>query len=345
MDDISNLGDVAWTEFFRQLVYNRWSISLFVRCRRGPWRQALIDCFNASNMIDTIEFRVFTNPNNWPHREVPYPSHRILDAEFLNHRPDEFYLGRDDGYHPCIVRSGEGAGILSMIDVDECVYNKAAFSLPGCGKRPKGYPAALPWPPLHPQNISDQNGEFFICPGCSRQYRPVDSPVPGCICQGWKSNAIVQLTEYRSFPGTGELNIGVRALQAFTAGQVIGEYVGELVPEEAVVPGTARKSRPLHDQIYPFTMCRYNRLNNPRKPEQMETIAIVSARITGNWTRFINTVPLRRDWNVVFDEITVADRVRIIVKTTRDIAFGEQLLASYGDEYMRDIFGQDWTGR
>jgi len=345
MDAILNEVNVVWTEFLTQLSNNLSSISLFVRSRRGPWREALIDYFNASNNTDTREYRAFANPGCWPHREVTYPSHRLLDIEFLHHRPDEFYLGRDNGYHPCIVRSGDGAGIVHMIDIDECVYDEAAFSLPGCGKRPSGYPAALPWPPLHPQNVSDQNGQFFTCQGCFRQYQPVGSPVAGCRCQGWKSNAIVQLTQYLPFPGTNELNIGVRALQAFTAGQVIGEYVGELVPEEAVMPPTARKVRPLHDQIYPFTMCRYNRLNNPRKPEQMGAIAVVSARLRGNWTRFINTAPLRTDWNVVFDEITVADRVRIVVRTTKDIAFGEQLIASYGEEYMKDIFGADWTGR
>lgn len=63
----------------------------------------------------------------------------------------------------------------------------------------------------------------------------------------------------------------------------------------------------------------------------------------GNWTRFINTSPLKADWNIELEQRVIADRIRILVSSLWPIVFGEELIASYGPDYMKSLFGQGWA--
>jgi hypothetical protein len=132
------------------------------------------------------------------------------------------------------------------------------------------------------------------------------------------------------------------AMQPFESRKIIGEYVGQLLPPGRADP--ALKNNIFADDVYTIDLNAAVMGQENGRVTSMPggKIADVSAGWRGNWTRFINTSPRKADWNVELVQWLIADRIRILVRTIKPIAFGEQLIASYGTDYMKSLFGPDW---
>ncbi|CUS12579.1 unnamed protein product [Tuber aestivum] len=127
-----------------------------------------------------------------------------------------------------------------------------------------------------------------------------------CNLENW-SPARVELI------GTSGRGTGVRALQSFKAGEIIGEYVGELIsndqPEEEndVYVLWGHKNSPATD-CYSTTSYHY-----------------------GNWTRFVNHAC---DPNCTIDHVARRGKILSVYRITKDIPMFEEITTNYGIGYF-----------
>jgi SET domain len=149
-----------------------------------------------------------------------------------------------------------------------------------------------------------------------------------------KASSRVELLQY---PGRG---IGVRALKAFRAGEIMAEYVGEIYPEYVIKKdGKNRVSLyPNNDGItYKFHQAMEDRVEERRKstsPDNESKSMIIDPAIKGNWTRYMNH-SCRGATEFVYR--FVGDKKLPIVIATRDIQFGEEVTVDYGAGYWKDL--------
>ncbi|OJJ99902.1 hypothetical protein ASPACDRAFT_43537 [Aspergillus aculeatus ATCC 16872] len=128
--------------------------------------------------------------------------------------------------------------------------------------------------------------------------------------------------QVQSMPGelvelvkTADRGIGVRALWPFRKGDILGEYIGRLIPDG---------SKP--DQTYALAW---------EAPSDPRTRGIVSidAYYQGNWTRFVNHAC--KNASVEYRCRTFGDRAAMTLEATRDIAMYEELTVNYGPRYWK----------
>lgn len=110
--------------------------------------------------------------------------------------------------------------------------------------------------------------------------------------------------EIRNAPPLGK---GVFATRGFEMGDVLGEYIGKLLPTD---------SAPDESDMYQYTC---------------DGVAVITAKELGNWTRFINH---DCEPNVEVDDNHYGGRRALIFTANRDIAPGEQLAIDYGVDYF-----------
>ncbi|OBT89367.1 hypothetical protein VE02_01397 [Pseudogymnoascus sp. 03VT05] len=304
-------------------------INFFARSHRLPWKEALIDYFD--DIGDT-------GPDSAPFRNGVWPTGIPVHP-----------LGLDDDIFEDMnmVMSGSRKD-RPMENIKECVFDRRYW--------PKTAPPT--WPANrtyvgHPQNVrnatagipANQADDFLICGYCDRTFVDTTTDGIGCVCVTWRvDNPCVQVHEYPPYPSAPSLvNKGVMAMQAFAKDEVIGEYVGMLLPPGRADPSI--RNNVVADDVYTIDLnaAVVATVDGEETTIPGDKIADVSAAWKGNWTRFINTSPRKNDWNVQLEQRLVANRIRIIVRTTRRIAFGEELIASYGTDYMKTLFGDRWT--
>ncbi|PYI08724.1 SET domain-containing protein [Aspergillus sclerotiicarbonarius CBS 121057] len=136
---------------------------------------------------------------------------------------------------------------------------------------------------------------------------------PGvCSCRLKRSPSdYVQLVE------AGTKGVGVRALANFKAGDILGEFVGKIMPPNY-----------RDDNVYALEV-------QPKTWQRIDgSIALISPKEYGNWTRYLNH---SCDAHTVFDARTVGDRVIMTVEARKDIAIFEEITVNYGNGY--------WTTR
>lgn len=127
---------------------------------------------------------------------------------------------------------------------------------------------------------------------------------------------LVQLTEY---PNKG---VGVRALTNIKAGDIIGEFIGEIIP-----------ASDLNDKSYETNI--YDMELVKRKPKVRDQfIGDISPAWRGNWVRFINH---SCESSTQFIHANVGKRVTVLVQAMRDISIFEEITVNYGEQY--------WNGR
>lgn len=125
---------------------------------------------------------------------------------------------------------------------------------------------------------------------------------------------LVELTEYQ------DKGIGFRALTNIKEGDVLGEYIGEFVPET--------------DKLYKHCLYDMEFEVPSGSPEGgMKNLGTVCPAHLGNWSRFMN---YSCDPSADFFGSTVGKHGTIIVKALRDIPIFEEITANYGDGYWRD---------
>ncbi|KAL2849242.1 hypothetical protein BJY01DRAFT_147462 [Aspergillus pseudoustus] len=116
------------------------------------------------------------------------------------------------------------------------------------------------------------------------------------------------LVELVERPGTGT---GVRALTNFKKGDILGPFIGELLP-----PGYSG------DPVYA--------LAHISKKDADTTIATVSPRHYGNWTRFLAH---SCNASTAFRARTIGDRTVMTIEAERDISAFEDITINYGKGY------------
>ncbi|KAF2852265.1 SET domain-containing protein [Plenodomus tracheiphilus IPT5] len=115
--------------------------------------------------------------------------------------------------------------------------------------------------------------------------------------------------------------IGTIARRNFAAGEVLGEYSGEIIPDDAVEECNGL----YHLHISPEL--DGEPIGSDRKPE---FIYFIDSGNVGDWTRFVNhsCAP-----NTSFDTVRVGDGVRCHLIATQEIQAGQEITTDYGKDY------------
>jgi SET domain-containing protein len=129
------------------------------------------------------------------------------------------------------------------------------------------------------------------------------------------------LVELIQYPIKGA---GIRALASFKAGAVLGEYLGEVVPN----------GRKCTDDIYALSQVGFQAMSSTGIPNP-KPLATTTSAYLGNWTRFINH---HCEANCVFVPVMVDDRVTTVVEATQDISIFDEITVNYGPQYWRQRF-------
>ncbi|PYH88329.1 SET domain-containing protein, partial [Aspergillus ellipticus CBS 707.79] len=133
------------------------------------------------------------------------------------------------------------------------------------------------------------------------------------------------------FPGemiqlvdTGTMGVGVRTLIGFKKGDILGEFLGRLFPPHYA-----------GDPVYALKM-----LSKTGVPPG--TVAMISPRRLGNWTRFINH---SCEPSMEFGMRTIGKRATMTLEPIRNIHAFEELTIDYGADYWQDLECQCGTPR
>ena len=179
-------------------------------------------------------------------------------------------------------------------NLTETVYREESFI---GTDRPRDWPARKAYP-SDPTLIGDSEEDCELCKDQS------------CLCHPCTSTSVVHpLVELRQYHGKG---IGVRTLQKIRRGDVLEEYVGQIVPVADE-----------QDSVYSVLF---------RRPEAFSDagIAQISAKRYGNWTRFINH---SCSASLGFRVMAIGEKYRIMVIAERDIDAFSELTIDYGPDY------------
>lgn len=343
MGVFENERDGIWQALLTELDMHMAVICFYARSRRVLWRETLVNYFNAISDAgpDSAPFR----SGVWP-ADVPIPPLGLSDDIFLDVHPHSFYFRLDGGAGRNLVASGSRAN-LPMVNIDDSIWDRRTWTKIA----PPSWPVNRVYPD-HPQNVrnatigipANQANDFLRCGGCNKEFVDISTEDLGCECDDWYVDyPCVQVHQYPSYPNAPNLlNKGVMAMQSFKPDDVIGEYVGMLLPPGRADPSI--RNNVFADDVYTIDLNApvIVRVNNTSTTIPGGKVADVSAGWKGNWTRFINTSPQKAHWNIELEQRLIADRVRIIVRVIRPITFGEELIASYGTEYMKSLFGDNW---
>ncbi|OBT73159.1 hypothetical protein VF21_07905 [Pseudogymnoascus sp. 05NY08] len=324
--------DDLWTLLVGHLAANKSSIEFFARSRGVPWLRAVRELIpglyrrNSEVLLSAFTDHVLGFYHQPPNSISDDALHQDLNA----HGPDTYYLSMTGAIVPILAPSYNDTqpSDLQVIDIEECTYDPDLF---------RQYAPTPEWPwqtwPCHPQvcDAPDIDGVYREPLRCSKCGLPFSGEedwhniFTGCLCydimHAWKG-ALIQIVEYPPFPNQPNVvNRGVRAMQAFARNVLIGEYTGILVPNADYDPHSE-----ICDNTYQFVL--YD-------PVYDRNIAAISARLCGNWTRFINHTEDEDKQNVEFAIVRILNRLRVMVLTTKEIKHGEEILGHYGDGYFK----------
>ena len=210
----------------------------------------------------------------WPfHLNHPY------EVVVPNVSQQSFRIPRLEGY----IRS----------NLTETVYRQESFIETD---RPRDWPAHKAYP-----SDPTLKGETEDCELCKDR---------SCLCHPCTSTSVVHpLVELRQYHGKG---IGVRTLQNIRRGDLLEEYVGQIVPVTDE-----------QDSVYSVLFGR---------PEAFSDagIAQISAKRYGNWTRFINH---SCSASLGFQIMAIGEKYRVMVIAEQDIDAFSELTLDYGPDY------------
>ena len=163
--------------------------------------------------------------------------------------------------------------------------------------RPRNWPARK----AYPSDPTLKGDTEEVCELCKSR---------SCLCHPCASASVVHpLVELRQYHGKG---IGVRTLQNIRLGDVLEEYVGQIVPVADE-----------QDSVYSVLF---------RRPDEWSDagIAQISAKRYGNWTRFINH---SCSASLGFRIMAIGEKYRVMVIAEQDIGAFSELTIDYGPDY------------
>ncbi|KAI4127681.1 MAG: hypothetical protein LQ347_004498 [Umbilicaria vellea] len=190
-------------------------------------------------------------------------------------------------------------------DINDVVFDPTLFYTK---PRPAHWPVGLHYPVDDPTTRLVSYGACELCG---------NTEYANCGCHSSTHRAVTRpLVELVQIPGKG---IGVRALQPIKEDAILQEYVGLLIPINADLKD--------QDPIYGMAF-------NPTPEKGFGTsIATISSKRYGNWTRFINHSCAA---NCFFRTMAIGRRMRVMVVASQDIRFGEEITIDYGDQYWTE---------
>lgn len=322
--------DELWTLLVGHLTANKSSIEFFARSRGVPWLRVVRELIpllfrrNPEVLLSTFTDHIvgfYPTPNSIGDEDL----HRDLNA----YGPNTYYLSMTGAIVPILAPSYNDSqpSDLQVIDIEECTYDPALFLQ---------YDRTLDWPwqtwPRHPQicKAPDIDGVYHEPPRCDKCNNLFSgeeewhNPFTGCQChdimQACK-DAMIQIVEFPPFPNQpDDVNRGVRALMSFAPKILLGEYTGVLLPNVSYDPHSETC-----DNTYLFGL--YEKTHGHH-------VAAISARLCGNWTRFINHTDDEDKQNVDFITVQIQNKLRVMVVTSKEINRGEEILGHYGDGYF-----------
>ncbi|KAI9838908.1 MAG: hypothetical protein M1819_004116 [Sarea resinae] len=176
-----------------------------------------------------------------------------------------------------------------------------------CNVEPKDWPNSWPWPTLNPQDTHAADPPCKVC----KQHN--------CNCGPHSMfNPLVEMTFY------GQKGNGVRALQRIPKKAIMAEYTGTMLntehPKGLDTSYILAFDRPSHHEP----------LGPGDKLGNME-IGAVDARVSGNWTRYMNH---SCDAACFFDCVVVGSKWRMVVIAMKDIEIFDEMTIDYGDSYF-----------
>jgi hypothetical protein len=317
----------AWKDLLARVNENRDSLKMFAVTRNVP-------------------FVRHYDSSPWPRLIGSLPAHCYERP--LSLQPHEVYLSKS-GLIKRLKINGR-----KVKDVSESFYDADKF---------KEYPRYEKWPLswIYPRNPTHSaptdEGKFPDCWKCKRTMGPthpgpsqprwVVHPFKACECTTSDvfTYPIVEIIEYPPMPNDpNTINRGIRALSVIKKDYILGEYVGDIIPKQA--------QDDVGDDSYAFDLygprtnaSEENEAEEGEEEEETkfdddddlgESIAIVSACYNGNWTRFMNHKGMGKN-NVQFVTKSIGYKTRILAVARRNIAFGEELTVSYGEEYFKEM--------
>ncbi|KFY22942.1 hypothetical protein V493_06210 [Pseudogymnoascus sp. VKM F-4281 (FW-2241)] len=327
MEAIIYSTDNLWVLMVEHLTASKSSIEFFARSRGLPWLRAVRELIPRFRRRDPeVLMSAFSDHTLEIYSPPNFISDEDLHRNLNNHGPNTFYLSMTGAIIPIEAPSFNGAQPLGLqvIDIEECIYDHTLFSR---------YSRTPDWPwqtwPRHPQvcaapDIDDETHDQPRCGRCGRDFSTEEewhNADAGCQCHDLFEcrDILIQIVEYPPFPDQPDVvNRGVRALQTFGVQTILGEYTGFLVPNTTHDPESE-----FCDNVYLFALSGHRR-----------TLASITSRLYGNWTRFINHTDDEDKQNVKFVHTLIMNRVRVLVKTTKEITVGEEILGHYGDGYF-----------
>ncbi|KAF7311563.1 SET-domain-containing protein [Mycena kentingensis (nom. inval.)] len=154
-----------------------------------------------------------------------------------------------------------------------------------------------------------------LCTSCRARSTQPHNPRSG---RGFCDNMQLQRAPPAVVIRKSQYGLGAYAGQSFDTGEMIGEYVGEVIENDAKSLGH-REILHKHLSNYCYELGR----------------ASIDARLLGNLTRFLNDAKPAEPNCEAFQKL-VNGQKRLGIRASQNIKLGEELTLSYGDPY--------WTG-
>ena len=280
-----------WALVWTKILENHESIEYFAKARGLQWKDLLKRYTDFELYIDVVQTlgERFTDEVR-----VEHPHTRVVPP-----------LGGD-----LRVPTSDQVPKRPQIVIDHNIWDEELWSDTRY-PRPTSWPGVWPYPFNPMTRISlpeyDEN-----CKCCGSE--------TDCACRikDLKNYSDV-LLELRDYKGKG---VGVRTLQAIKSGTVLGEYLGEIVPN-----GSAYDQAWNFDNTYGWEVD----ITIPDGP-RYNPLATIASHEKGNWCRFVNH---SCDNSLSGDISIVGDRRCLLYWAVRDILPFEELTVDYGNHYFR----------
>ncbi|KAL9637234.1 MAG: hypothetical protein Q9164_002320 [Protoblastenia rupestris] len=267
----------AWYLLSTAIGNNATSIEIFAKVRDLDWKSALT--YIARRRPSTLSLDLYELLQTSIQLKPGSPHSYVVSDKRV--RPK----------HPTI----EGR---EQIDINDSVYLPEHFTNAPIQKHwPYGKP--------HPSNPTTRTFSDGICRSCFSSSWCNCSPNNCALV----TRPLVELKDY------GTKGVGIRTLQRIAKDDVLGEYVGLLLP-----------ANDKSDHVYSFDFTRADAASGE------EAIATICAKNYGNWTRFINHSCKA---SAYFSAKIIGQKHRVMIVAERDIEAFEELTVDYGMDYWR----------
>ncbi|KAK5458092.1 hypothetical protein LTS15_004171 [Exophiala xenobiotica] len=174
------------------------------------------------------------------------------------------------------------------------------------------------------------------CSACGKEDACSCTLTDLCRVKGGHANPLLELI------ATEKTGVGVRVLQEFKKKDFLGEYIGEIYPLQ--VPGRYGEEegemyvfpRPVYQEgdLEPRKRRGKGKKRGPKENDDQKKEYIIDPAIYGNWTRYINH---GCEPNALYEMVKLGQRQAIVIRTLRDVGFGEELTVDYGGNYFRNM--------